>query len=158
MLEKLRIDIGYWFFKDQWHKIVEKENQLDQLVNMRVATVLAKMDPFEPLMHQFRGIFSEEFEKPEDRLDPQSNLRLIMWAYQQTNDPQFNYLMNWVIDTQANATLKKGNPTPETILYGRAQISAPILIKREISRLGLLYEELLKKQKGEEFEENLSVE
>lgn len=130
----------------------------EALAGQRIARTLAQMDPFEPLMRQFRGIFSEEFERPEENLDPRSHLGFIMWAYQQHTDPHFQFLMNWVINTQGNATLKKGNPTPETILYGRAQISAPILIKKEVSRLAVLYEEVLKKQHGEEFDESLTAE
>ncbi len=158
MLEKIRLTIAAWLFKRELDGILLRQKQLDAEVGKRVADVLAQMDPFEPLMRAMRGIFSSEFEHPEQKLDPKSWLGFTMWAYQQKNDPHFNFLMDWIIDTQANATLKRGNPTPDAILYGRAQISAPILIKKEVSRLASVYEEYLRKQKGEEFDAELTVE
>lgn len=139
-------------------KAATAKSEVEDLVNQRVAKILTTMDPFEPLMRQFRGIFSEEWERPELKLDQKSYVQFIMWAYQQRDDPSFKYFVDWIINTQGIATVTKGNPTPETILFGRAMISAPILLKKEVSRLAVLYEELLKKQRGEEFDSELTVE
>jgi hypothetical protein len=128
----------------------EKMASVDIMVNQRVASLMAHMDPFEPLMKMYNGIFSQEWERPEDKLDERSKLNMRMWAYSQARDPCFKYLTDWIANTQGNATLKKGNPTPDTILYGRAQISTVMLYKREIGRLSQAYEELLNKDK--EFE------
>lgn len=132
-------------FPKPFEAVAEKEKQLDAAIGQRVAQTLAKMDPFEPLFKEFHGIFSEEFERPEEKLDTRSTLSLTMWAYQQSTDPSFKFLTNWVMNTQGNETLKRAAVTPERILYGRAQISSTLLFINEIKRLGALYEDMLKK-------------
>lgn len=158
MWASLKEVLKHWLFADWSKSLIERQNQLTAEVNQRVADALTQMDPFEPLMKKFHGIFTEDYEHPEEKLDPQSVLRLSMWAYQQKTDPQFNFLMDWIENTQANATLKRRNPTPETILYGRAAVAAPILLRKEVGRLGLLYEDMLAKQKGEDFNSDVIAE
>lgn len=158
MFDLLWARIGSWFFKKELRGLILKERSLDDEIGRRVAQALAQMDPFEPLMREYGSIFSDEYERMEEKLNPQSQMQLMMWGYRQKDDPSFKYFMDWCINTYAQAAIKKGHPTPETILYGRAQISAPILMKKEVSRLALLYEDLLRKQKGEEFDADLSVE
>lgn len=145
--------LAYDFFREHNQRVVElraKERKFDALVNQRVAAVIAQMDPFEPLMREFSGIFSSEFEHPEERLDAKGQLGMKMWAYSQKHDPHFRHLTEWIQNTQANETLKRAPVTPERVLYGRAQISAIVLFVREVGRLSLAYEELLT-QKDEEF-------
>lgn len=143
-------------FPKPFEAVAEKERILNATVGQRVAETLAKMDPFEHLFKEFHGIFSEEFERPEEKLDTRSRLSLTMWAYQQATDPSFKFLTNWVMNTQGNETLKRAAVTPERILYGRAQISSTLLFVNEIKRLGALYEDMLKKDQP--FDEVATVE
>lgn len=137
--------------EERAHKLDEQERLLNETVNQRVAAVLSHMDPFEPLMKEFRGIFSEEFEHPEDKLDARSQLLMRTWGYQQSTDPSFRHMIDWIINTQANETLRHALPTPDRILYGRAQISGMLLFKREVQRLSNAYEEKIQKR-DEEFD------
>lgn len=131
---------------------------LDEKVSQRVAVIVSKMDPFEPLMKQFHGIFSEEFERPEENLDAAGQLRMAMWGYQQSTDPAFRHLTDWIMNSQGNETLKRAPVTVERTLYGRAQISGMILFVKEVKRLSAIYEDMLAKQKIEVFDETLAVE
>jgi len=81
-----------------------------------------------------------------------------MWAYQQHNDPNFEYLNAWIADHFANDMLRHAAVTPDRILYGRAQISFTELWRREIGRLSLLYEDLLEKNKVQKFDSSKAVE
>lgn len=135
---------------------LEKQKQeLDLTVNNRVADVLFKMDPFEPLMKKYNVIFSKEWERPEDSLDDVSQLRLFMWAYGVEQDPSFKHVMDWIRNTQGNATLRKGGQE-EQWLYGRAAVATITLLVREIGRLSTHYRERMRK--GEGFDEHLPVE
>lgn len=125
-----------------------REKALEQEVNQRVARFLTAMDPFEPLMRSFNCIFTEDFDKSEDGLNALEQLRLKNWAYGTRDDASFKHLIQWVINSQGNAALKKGNPTPETILYSRAMLAAPVLLQREVKRLAQLYEELVAEKEG----------
>lgn len=142
------------FVAELERRVIETEGS----VNMRVADILSKMDPFEPLMREYHGIFSQEFEHPEDKLDARGQLGMKMWGYQQSRDPHFEHFINWIMDTQANETLKRAPITEARIQYGRAQISNMVLVKREIDRLALLYEEELDKHKVKDFDENVAIE
>lgn len=100
-------------------------------------------------MRHYRGVFSEEYEHPESKLDEKSKLAMAMWAWKTEEDPCFKYLVDWIQNTEGNAAIKRGNPTPETILYSRAILSSMILLKREIGRLSAQYKELLAKKDDE---------
>lgn len=125
----------------------ETFDDFEKQVDGRVADLMLKFDPFEFLMKEFHGIFSEDFERPEERLDERSVLNLTMWAYKQKEDPSFTYLLEWIMNTQGNETLRHAPVTTDRILYGRAQLSTMLLFKKEIGRLSLLYEEKLKTDK-----------
>lgn len=133
-------------------------NEIQTSTNARVASVLAKLDPFEPLMKEFKGIFVKEYEHPEDKLDARGQLMMRQWGYQLAEDPSFRYMMEWVMNTQGNETLKRAYPTPERIMYGRAQISSMILFKKEVERLAEAYRDELEKNKVQEFNSEVAVE
>ncbi len=155
MLKEISLKIARFLAPDYFQEV---EKNFESRVNQKVAAIIAKMDPFEPLMLKFNGIFSREYDHPESKLDAKGQIQMKLWGYQQAHDPCFEHMMNWMMDTQGNATLKRGNPTPETILYGRSQISNIVLILREIGRLSLLYEEMLEENKIQDFDNTKSVE
>lgn len=134
----------------------EYSRSVDFQVGQRVAEIMTKMDPFEPLMRQFNGVFGEEFEHPEDGLDTKGQLMLRTLGYQLSDDPSFKYLMNWVMNSQGNETIKRAPVTIERILYGRAQISSTLTIVNELRRLGEAYKDMLGRQ--EDFDESLTIE
>lgn len=134
------------------------EKEVEERTGQRVAETLSKMDPFEPAMKLFHGIFSEEFEHPEEKLDAAGQLRLTMWAYQQSTDPAFRHMTEWVMNSAGNETVKRAPVTVERGLYGRAQIASMVLFVKEIGRLGGIYEDYLAKQKVETFDEHITVE
>lgn len=135
---------------------LQKEAELR--AGQRVAEIMSKMDPFEPVMKLFHGIFSEEFEHPEENLDAAGQLRLTMWAYQQTTDPAFKHITQWVMNSAGNETVKRAPVTVERSLYGRAQIASMALFVKEIERLGNIYADMLEKNKLETFDEHVTVE
>jgi hypothetical protein len=125
-------------------------------VNLRVAEIINMTDPLDPVLKLFHGIFSEEYERVEDKLDKRSQLNLKMWAHQTYKDPGFKYVTDFVMNQAANETIKRAPITVERVQYGRAQIANMILFKREIQRLSNLYEEMLKRP--EEFDEHATIE
>jgi hypothetical protein len=135
--------------------ITDAENRIEQGTRQRVAEIILKMDPFEPLMKKCNVIFSEEWEHPEDKLDSQSQLRLFMWAYGQKDDPSFNYLMSWIQNTQGNATIRKSTNEKEWF-FGRACLAVMTLFVREVGRLSSHYEDLMRRRE-QSFDENLPV-
>lgn len=158
MVDTFRNKLARFIAPKVFAELAEQKLLIDTTVNQRVANILEKMDPFEPLLKEFHGIFNKEYEKPEDKLNEQSKVMLKMWGYQQRDDPSFKYITEFVINTQANETLKRAPVTPERIMYGRAQISGMILFIREVERLGLLWDDELTKNKESRFDESLSVE
>jgi len=155
MVEQLKTRIVRWLAKD-YVKSLEVSHETK--MNQRVAKIIADMDPFEPLMNEFHGIFSEEFTAPEDNLDYPGQLRLYMWGWQQHTDPHFHHLMNWIMNTQGNETLKHAPVTTDRILYGRAQLSTMLLFKKEVERLSNHYLEEKAKLEGTTYDETLVVE
>lgn len=127
-------------------------------VDQRVAAVLSQMDPFEPLMRQFTGIFSEEYTKPEDGLNDRDRLALLALADYLHDNPSLIYLVAWIMNTQGNETLKRAPVTTERIMYGRAQISGMVLFKREIARLAQLYADERDKLTGDDFDPSQPLE
>lgn len=121
--------------------------------NRRYAKMIADMDPFEGIFQKLSVVFSKEFTLPGDELDSPSLLRLAMWAYKENGDPQFNYLLDWIINSNGNETFKAKAASKEDLadrmLYGKAQISSMKLLKKEVGRLSGIYEEYLKKMKGD---------
>lgn len=137
-------------------EFAKKSLELDMQVNRRVADIVAKMDPFEPFFKKYHVVFSKEWERPEDRLNPQSQLQLFMWAYQVEGDPSFKYLVDWMRNTQGNATLRKAKNENEWF-YGRAAVAVVTLLVDEVTRLASHYRELMAKR-GQSFDEHLPVE
>ncbi len=109
------------------------------------------MDPFEPLYKTFNGVFSEDFEKPEENLDERSQLLMKMMGYQLREDPSFKYLMDWIVNSQGNQMLRSPARNDEelgqVLKYGKAQISGVKIIQKQIKRLGSLYDEMLNQDK-----------
>src|ERR1035441_2802519 len=101
-------------------------------VNMRVAKMMSSMDPLEPVLKLFHGIFSIEYERPEDKLDKKSQFNMKMFAWRTVKDPNFEYLTAWVMNQAANETIKRAPITVERVQYGRAQLANMILFKREL--------------------------
>jgi hypothetical protein len=144
------------FFKKERARLAEREQHIDNEVNQRVAQVLAQQDPFEPLLKDFHGIFSEEHERVEDPLDERGQISMRLWAYQNSDSPAFKRMTEWIMNTTGNETLKRAAVTPERILYGRAQISGMILFVREVKRLSEAYKDML--QKPGEFDASTPLE
>lgn len=138
-------------------KLEKEKKEIDSILNQKVAETLLKMDPFEPLLEKFHGVFSEYYKNIEDRFDQPSKLRLYIWAYGQHNDPQAKYFSDYIMNTAGNAMVNLTNPTPERIGYFRSQIANEILRNKEIGRLSLHYEEIIKR-KDEEFDSSVGVE
>lgn len=124
-------------------------------VNLRLAKIMNNLDPFEPVLKLFYGVFSEEYERPEDKLDARSQMNLKMWAYQMYKDPSFKYITDWLMNTFGNETLKRAPISAERTQYGRAQISTMILFKKEMERLSNLHEDAIKPE--ENFDKNITV-
>ncbi len=129
--------------------------QIDE-ANLRVAKIIAGMDPWEPVLKLFHGVFSEEYERPEDNLDARSQMSLYMWANHAYKDPGFKYVTDWICNTFGNETLKRAPISAERTQYGRAQISSIILFKKEMKRLSNLYEESIKPDG--DFDKHITVE
>lgn len=140
---------------EEFAALEKKKAEMDLIVNQRIADVLFKMDPFEPLLKKYNVIFSEEWTHPEERLDDQSQIRLYAWAHGMEKDPSFLHVMNWVRNTQGNATLQKAKNDQEW-LYGRAAISTITLLVKEVGRLSSKYKELLSVRE-KTFNENLPI-
>jgi hypothetical protein len=126
--------------------------------NRRYASLVAGMDPFEQIIKRFNGIFSEEFTRPEENLDARGRLGMTMWAYQQKNDPHFNHMINWIMNSAGNETVKRSPITIERSMYGRAQIANMVLLRDEVGRLSSLYEDELDKRKVQEIDSSVTVE
>lgn len=135
----------------------EAMEKTEQEVGRRVAEALLKVDPFELVLRDFHGVFSQDFEKMEEPLNDQSKLRLSMWAYQQKTDSEANFFSDWIMNTAGNALFKLTNPNMERLSYYRAQIANEITRKKEIGRLSLYYEEIIKKKDGE-FDSSVGIE
>lgn len=164
MVEVWKARIRAWLFRSETDALIrqqslldERERHIEQAVNQRVAEVLTKMDPFEPVMRMYRGVFGETFERPEERLDAQSILRLQTLGYTLADDPSFNYLCEWIMNSQGNETLTKAAVTPERILYGRAQISGVLAFRKEVRRLSEAYKDVLDGRKASSFDPNIST-
>lgn len=140
---------------DVFEALEKQGEELEFTVNNRVADALFKMDPFEPFLKKYNVIFSEEWDRPEDRLDQISRIRLFTWAYGIEKDPSFLHLTNWIMNTQGNATLRKGKTDPEWF-FGRSAIVTIALLVEEVGRLASYYREMI--GKPEEFNEHLAVE
>lgn len=165
MFKKLKYKIANFFFSEYMENVahsmqaaVTLKNELNDTVNRRVVETLAKMDPFEPLMKEYNGIFSREYERPEDSLNSQGKVGMYIWAWQQKNDPYFAYMVDWIMNKSGNSLLKKENPTELQTFYKRAEIANMILYRKEVGRLASNYEEMLSKKGSQEFDDTVGIE
>lgn len=138
--------------KDKAIEIAQKD------ADQRFAKMIMQMDPLEPLMRKFNGIFTPEFTHPEDKLNESGQLGMKMWAYRQNTDPHFQWMIEWIMNSAGNETLKRAPITSERTQYGRAQISNMILFRDEVGRLSNLYLDELEKHKVQEFDGDAVVE
>jgi len=141
-------------------EFVELEKQkanIDLAVNQRVADVLFKMDPFEPLLKKYSVVFPDKWEerKPEDDLDTMGAVRLFMWAYGTRNDPNFKHLIDWLRNQQGNNTLRKAKNENEWF-FGRAAVATLTLFVEEVGRLSSKYEEIMSRR-DQSFDAHLPV-
>jgi len=141
----IRQRLVQWVFSKELQELHEREDQLTREVNQRVAFIVSQLDPFEPLLKQFHGVFSEEFTSAEDNLSEPAQLALFMWAYTQKNDPYFKHLTSFLLNTQGNATIRQAQNDREWF-FGRAVISTLLLFIREVERLSSHYEDILAKR------------
>lgn len=151
----IRERVARFLSPDVFEELEEREKNIDIVVNNRVADVLSKMDPFEPLFKKYHIVFSKEYSHPEENLDQQSQIRLFMWAYGIVNDPSFLHVINFFRNTQGNATLRKAKTDAEWF-YGRASLATLTLFLEEIQRLASHYENLLA-QKDSSFDSQVVV-
>ena len=128
-------------------------SDFERKVNQRVAEITLHQDPFEILSKEFNGIFSKEYEHPEDRLDERGQLMMKIWAGEQRDSASFKYMCQYIMDSAGNETLKRAPITVERVQYGRAQIASVLLLRNEVNRLANLYDEFLNKDK-EKFDPN----
>lgn len=150
-----------WTLKlyDREHAVEAREKDIEDEINRRVAATLMKMDPFEPLLQKYHGTFGKDYMRPEERLNKQSQMQMFMWGHMQHGDPSFKHFIQWILDTEGNKMVRLSNPTPETILFSRAMIAAPMLIRREVERLSGRYEEMmLALKEGRDFDPTVAVE
>lgn len=158
MFKNFSIKIANIIAPEYIRKLEERAQDAELKVNKRVAEVILNIDPFDILRKEFHGIFSEEFEHPEEKLDERSKLGMMMWAYQQKHDPHFKHMVDWIMNSAGNETLKRAPITTDRVQYGRAQISTMVLYRKEIGRLSSLYEEILEKNKPQGFDSTVTVE
>jgi hypothetical protein len=153
MVDNLKIRIAKFIAPKYYEEI-------DNRVNIRVAKIISSMDPFEPLYKKFNGIFSEEFTRPEEKLDERSQILIKTLGYQLHNDQSFKYLTSWIMNSQINSMFKSPTRTNEergeVLMWGKAQIASVLLLLKEIERLSSKYEEMLNKE--DTFDKNIIIE
>lgn len=168
MLQNFREKIAAFIAPERSHRLYKLQEDLlilgrniDQETNRRVAEIIAKLDPFEPLMREFHGLFSQEFQHPEQNLDQPGQLGMYMMGHRIVHDPHFKYLTDWIMNAHANEMFRRPNLTRDNaldaVLYVKAQLSAMILLKKELGRLGSNYEEILNKKEDEAFTSTSTV-
>lgn len=155
-MELLRKRIAAYIAPEYEKELAERKQNIDYEVGQRVSETLMKMDPFEPFLKKFHGIFSEEFVQPEDGLGQIGKIKLFSWAYAARGDPSFIHLTNWLQNVQANNTLRKAKNDYEWF-YGRCAIVIIELFVAQVGRLGRQYEEVVLK-KAADFDPNLTAE
>lgn len=128
---------------EEFAELEKRKVDLDMVVNQRVADVLFKMDPFEPLLKKYNVVFSDKWDqKPEESLDSVEVMRLFMWAYGTRSDPSFMHLVDWLRTTQGNNTLRRAKNESEWF-FGRAAVATITLFIDEVGRLASKYEEIM---------------
>lgn len=156
-VESFKNRIREFFFREYLEKLKQKEREIDNEANRRLAEMVSRMDPLEPLMRKHSVVFSDEFERVEDDLDDKSRMMMAMWAYGQKRDPYQKRMIDWIVNTAGNEMLKSPARTNEDrgeiLLWGKSQISNMILYRKEIGRLSVIYEEKLAELNGKDFDD-----
>lgn len=136
-------------------------DEAENAVGQRVAAIMANADPLEPLLRDFKGVFSNDKERPEDKLDAVSSQRLEMFGWRNHQDEAFHYLLDWCTNTLVSANIKARMVSEKDIvlahMYSRALIAVSKLVKEEVGRLSSLYEQRLPRP-GTGFDPNKAVE
>ena len=132
-------------------------SDFESKVNQKVARIISQQDPFELLSRELIGIFSKEYESPEDSLDDRGKLAMKMWGYHQKTDPAFKRMVQYIRDVTGNEMMKRGPMREKDLWYGRGIIGFCALFNKEVDRLANLYEELMVR-KDEAFDTTKSVE
>lgn len=153
----MRTHLLQWLAKDY---VVALDGEFQQRVNQRVAQIISQQDPLEPLLRHFNGVFDEKRDQPEDGLSEPDRIGMEMFGYRNHADPNFHFLMDWIVNTNASAMLKKPLGTSEQIvnghMYARALLSVSLLLKDKMGRLSSLYEQ---RQRGDiMFDKHTAVE
>lgn len=141
-MTRIRRMIALWICREYIHALDTRERFIEAEVSGRVAEFISKMDPWEPLMRKYNVVFSEDYQHAEDKLNEQGRLGLFMWAHTQENDIHFKHVIDFLRNTQGNATLRKASH-PDEWLYGRAAIATLTLLVREIGRLSSHYKDIM---------------
>ena len=149
-------------FRKELDELIRMQREQENIINQRVAEIVAKMDPWELIMKEYHGVFSEEYQHPEYQLNEQGKFLMEAFGYQVNNDPSLKYLIEWIMNVQGNSTIKAPKMTRDSafdvLLYGRAQIATMLLLKKEVGRLASNYQARVDKQKGEAFINTNTVE
>lgn len=153
MLNKIRGSIIKWLFKPELEKLADMMVDQENLINQRVAEIVSKMDPFEPLMKEFHGAFSEDYQRPEEQLNEPGKLQMYMFGHRWMQDPSFTYLCDWIMNQHGSMVFKAAHLNRDTaldiVLYAKAQISTMVLLRKELGRLSSLYQEVIQKNDNE---------
>ena len=144
-MNNLRSRIADWIAPERARELQNARRDVQMEVNRRVADVINKLDPFEPAFRKYHVIFSEEFERPEEKLSEQSQFEFFQWAHYMTRDPNWRYLMDWVRNTQGNATVRAAR-TSEEWFVGRAMLFLVASMIKEVNRLSTRFEDIIAKR------------
>lgn len=158
MSKGIRVKLARVLAPDYIGSLEREAHVIDEEINKRVASLALAIDPLDFLIRDYNGIFSENFEHPDENLNAQGKIGMYMMAYQLKNNPYFDHLIQWIMDSAGNETIKKAPIMEARVQYGRAQISNMVLFKREIQRLSSLYEDELNKGKPEVFDTTNTIE
>ena len=127
---------------------------VDARVDARVASTLAGMDPLQLLMREYSLVFTDDFTRPEEGLDSKADLMMKTWAYQTRDDPSFGFFCDWIMNSYGNEMLKRSPISEKSMIYARAQVSGIMQFRKEVSRLAMLYEEMLERRRSGDREED----
>lgn len=167
MLRTLRFSIAALISPEREQALTQLEKEAERLkaetrhaIDQRVAEIVSQLDPLDPLLRNFNGVFDERREQPEDGLSEPDRIAMEMFGYRNHTDPHFHFLMDWIVNTNASAMMKKPVGTQEQIvlghMYARALIAVSSLLKEKIGRLSSLYER--RTQRGTAFDPHKTVE
>ena len=147
-MNNLRSKIADWIAPERARELKEAHLSIQMDVNRRVADVINKLDPFEPAYRKYHVIFSSEYEHPEDKLSDRSQFEFFQWAHYLTRDPNFRHLMDFIRNTQGNATVRAAK-TDQEWFVGRAMLFLIASLIKEVNRLSTRFEDIISKRDGD---------